>query len=63
MMMSPVLSINKAYSLLIDQESQRSLANFQEFMQVTKGIERTTLYSNKGNGGPSSYFMFKKNQI
>ncbi|XP_070026143.1 uncharacterized protein [Nicotiana sylvestris] len=38
MMMSLVPIINKAYSLLVDQESQKSFANFQQSMLVTEGV-------------------------
>ncbi|XP_070055035.1 uncharacterized protein [Nicotiana tomentosiformis] len=55
MMMSHVPSINKAYSLLVDQESQRNLATCQQSMLVTEGIQSTTLYSNKGNETSGEY--------
>ncbi|XP_019232509.1 PREDICTED: uncharacterized protein LOC109213202 [Nicotiana attenuata] len=47
MIMSPILSINKAYSLLVDQESQRSSANFSHVAQVSETMESTALYSNR----------------
>ncbi|XP_075091953.1 uncharacterized protein LOC142172084 [Nicotiana tabacum] len=63
MMMSHVPSINKAYSLLVDQESQRSLATCQQSMLVTEGIESTALYSNIGNGASGGNYKFKKSQV
>ncbi|XP_070009654.1 uncharacterized protein [Nicotiana sylvestris] len=38
-------SVNKAYFMIIDQESRRNLANFT---QVTGSIESTVLFSNRG---------------
>nr|XP_033515314.1 uncharacterized protein LOC117279818 [Nicotiana tomentosiformis] len=63
MMMSHVPSINKAYSLLVDQESQRSLATCQQSILVTEGIESTALYSNIGNGASGGNYKFKKSQV
>ncbi|XP_075101245.1 uncharacterized protein LOC142176789 [Nicotiana tabacum] len=55
MMMSHVPSINKAYALLVDQESQRILATCQQSMLITKGIESTILYNNRGNEASGGY--------
>ncbi|XP_075106896.1 uncharacterized protein LOC142179903 [Nicotiana tabacum] len=63
MMMSHVPSINKAYSLLVDQESQRNLATCQQSMLVTEGIQSTTLYSNKGNETSGGNYKFEKSQV
>ncbi|XP_075107039.1 uncharacterized protein LOC142180021 [Nicotiana tabacum] len=62
MMMYLVPSINKAYALLVDQESQRSLATCQQSMLITKGIESTTLYSNRENVASGGNYKFKKGQ-
>ncbi|XP_075095160.1 uncharacterized protein LOC142173463 [Nicotiana tabacum] len=48
MMMSPVPNINKAYSLLVDLESQRSLENFTQVVQVAEVPEGTAMFSNRG---------------
>ncbi|XP_016476081.1 uncharacterized protein LOC107797686 [Nicotiana tabacum] len=54
MMMILVPSINKAYSLLMDVESQRNLANFTQMVQMTEVANINALYGNKnptlGNG-------------
>ncbi|XP_070013826.1 uncharacterized protein [Nicotiana sylvestris] len=63
MMMSPLPSINEAYALLVDHESQRSFATYQQSMLITEGIESTTLYSNRGNGDSGGNYKFKKSQI
>lgn len=49
MMMSPVPNINKAYSLLVDLESQKILANFTQVVQGVEVVEGTALYSNRGS--------------
>nr|XP_009783072.1 PREDICTED: uncharacterized protein LOC104231719 [Nicotiana sylvestris] len=63
MMMSPIFSINKAYSLLIDQESQRGLANFTQTNHTTEGIEGVVFYSNKNSTSAGGNFKFRKNQV
>lgn len=63
MMMSPISSINKAYSLLIDQESKWSLANFIQTTQTTEGIEGVVLYSNKNLANISGNFKYRKNKV
>ncbi|XP_019229658.1 PREDICTED: uncharacterized protein LOC109210661 [Nicotiana attenuata] len=47
MMMTRVPSINKAYSLLMDVESQRNLANFTQMVQVTEVNDSTAMYGKK----------------
>ncbi|XP_075087539.1 uncharacterized protein LOC142169564 [Nicotiana tabacum] len=49
MMMTPVPTINKAYSLLVDQESQRNLVSMAQVTQLAEGLESTALYGNKGS--------------
>ncbi|XP_070012657.1 uncharacterized protein [Nicotiana sylvestris] len=64
MMMTPVPSINKAYSLLVDVESQRNLANFTQMMQVTEGNDSTAMYGNKNpNPGTGQFRAQKKTLI
>lgn len=63
MMMYPIPSINKAYSLLIDQESRRILANFTQINQPTEGIEGAVFYSNKNSTSAGGNFKFRKNQV
>ncbi|XP_075099496.1 uncharacterized protein LOC142176264 [Nicotiana tabacum] len=63
MMKYPIPSINKAYSLLIDQESQRSLANFTQTNQTTEGIEGAVFYINKNSTSVCGNFKFRKNQV
>ena len=46
-MMSPILTLNKAYALIIDQENQRTLAS-SVFTSLGL-IEGTSLYSHKSN--------------
>ncbi|KAH0677591.1 hypothetical protein KY290_024491 [Solanum tuberosum] len=45
MMMSPTPSVNKAYSMLIDQESQRALVNFTRGMHIGDTHDGTALLS------------------
>ncbi|XP_009795331.1 uncharacterized protein [Nicotiana sylvestris] len=47
MMMTPVPSINKTYSLLMDAEIQRNLANFTQMVQVIEVNDNTAMYGNK----------------
>ncbi|KAK6794137.1 hypothetical protein RDI58_007590 [Solanum bulbocastanum] len=47
LMMSPIPSLNKAYALLIDQESQRSLASTSS--NSSGMIEGTTMYTHRHN--------------
>ncbi|XP_075080493.1 uncharacterized protein LOC142165993 [Nicotiana tabacum] len=63
MMIYPIPSINKAYSLLIDQESQRSLANFTQTNHTTEGIEGVVFYRSKNSTSTGGYFKFIKNQV
>ncbi|XP_070031786.1 uncharacterized protein [Nicotiana tomentosiformis] len=48
--------INKAYSMLVDQESQRNLANFTQAVQITESLDSTALYSNKVTNNTWSQF-------
>ncbi|XP_070015819.1 uncharacterized protein [Nicotiana sylvestris] len=41
-------NINKAYSLLVDLESQMSLVNFTQLVQVAEVAEGSAMFSNKG---------------
>ncbi|XP_075100457.1 uncharacterized protein LOC142176482 [Nicotiana tabacum] len=63
MMMSPIPSINKAYSLLIDQGSQRSLANFTQTSHIVESIEEVVFYSIKNPTNVGGNFKFRKNQV
>lgn len=47
MMMTPMPTIKKAYSL-VDQESQRNLASMVQVAQLAEGLKSTALYGNKG---------------
>ncbi|XP_055802142.1 uncharacterized protein LOC129871262 [Solanum dulcamara] len=50
LMQSPIPNLNKAFSLVIDHESQRNIAhtNYESFLP--KLIESTALFSQKGSG-------------
>lgn len=63
MMMYPIPSINKAYSLLVDQESQRSSANFSQTVQVSETMESTSLYSNRTSVNSGGNFKQRRNQV
>lgn len=55
LMMSPILTLTKAYALLVDQESQINLVSSSPFHSTL--IEAATIYSQKGpqfNNGASS---------
>ncbi|XP_070045776.1 uncharacterized protein [Nicotiana tomentosiformis] len=54
--MYPTSSVNKTYSIIIDQESQRNLANFTQVSQITELVESTTLFSNKAGYHAGSNF-------
>nr|XP_016458956.1 PREDICTED: uncharacterized protein LOC107782579 [Nicotiana tabacum] len=60
MMMSPMPSIKKAYSLLMDVESQRNLANFSQMMQVAEVADNTALHSNKNPTTGNGHFRAQK---
>ncbi|XP_070006698.1 uncharacterized protein [Nicotiana sylvestris] len=55
-MMHSTLFVNKAYYVIIDQESQRNLANFTQISQVTEAIQSTALFSNKSGNFAGSNF-------
>ncbi|XP_019252665.1 PREDICTED: uncharacterized protein LOC109231458 [Nicotiana attenuata] len=64
MMMTPVPSINKAYSLLMGVESQRNLENFTQMVQVTEANDSTAMYGNKNpNSGTGQFRAQKKTLI
>ncbi|XP_019238037.1 PREDICTED: uncharacterized protein LOC109218155 [Nicotiana attenuata] len=63
MMMHPTPSLNKAYSLIIDQESQMSIANLTQIVQTSELLEGAALYSNKEAGYTGGNLKFKKNQL
>ncbi|OIT35690.1 hypothetical protein A4A49_57273, partial [Nicotiana attenuata] len=63
MMMTPVPTINKAYSLLVDQESQRNLASMAQVTQLAEGLESTALYGNKGPNVTNGSNRQRKNNI
>ncbi|XP_055830969.1 uncharacterized protein LOC129900004 [Solanum dulcamara] len=54
LMMSPIPTLNKAYSMIIDHESQRSLASSSSVSQVAESLEGAAFFSHKG--GSSSGF-------
>ncbi|XP_070032943.1 uncharacterized protein [Nicotiana tomentosiformis] len=62
MMMSPLPSINKAYSLLVDHESQRNLTSTTQVAQVTEALESTAMYSSKNVNNAGNY-KSKKSQV
>nr|XP_009801478.1 PREDICTED: uncharacterized protein LOC104247216 [Nicotiana sylvestris] len=62
MMMSPLPSINKSYSLLVDQESQRNLKSTTQVAQVTKALGSTTIYSSKSVNNTGNY-RSKRSQV
>ncbi|XP_070009690.1 uncharacterized protein [Nicotiana sylvestris] len=62
MMMSHLPSINRAYSMLVDQESQRNLVNMPQVAQVSEALENLAMYSNKGTNNTGSY-KEKRNQV
>lgn len=62
MMMTPVPSINKAYSLIMYVESQRNLANFTQMVQVTEVADITTLYGNKNPTPGNGQFRARRRQ-
>lgn len=62
MMMSHLPSINRAYSMLVDQESQRNLVNMPQVAQVSKALENLAMYSNKGTNNTGSYKQ-KRDQV
>ncbi|XP_019242594.1 PREDICTED: uncharacterized protein LOC109222729, partial [Nicotiana attenuata] len=62
MMMSPLPSINRAYSMLVDQESQRNLANMPQVAQVSEALKNLAMYSNKGTNSTGGYKQ-KRNQV
>ncbi|XP_019231493.1 PREDICTED: uncharacterized protein LOC109212316 [Nicotiana attenuata] len=55
MMMSPLPSINRAYSMLVDQESQRNLATMPQVAQVSEALENLAMYTNKGTNNTGGY--------
>ncbi|XP_016459695.2 uncharacterized protein LOC107783242 [Nicotiana tabacum] len=63
MMMTPVPTINKAYSLLVNQESQRNLASMAQVTQLAKGLESTALYGNKSSNVTSGGYIQRKNNV
>uniref|UniRef100_A0A1U7WJT3 Uncharacterized protein LOC104229298 n=1 Tax=Nicotiana sylvestris TaxID=4096 RepID=A0A1U7WJT3_NICSY len=63
MMMTPVPTINKAYSLLVDQERQRNLVSMAQVTQLAEGLESTTLYGNKGPNVTSGGYRQRKNNV
>ncbi|XP_075085096.1 uncharacterized protein LOC142168328 [Nicotiana tabacum] len=62
MMMSPLPSINKAYSLLVDHESQKNLTSTTQVAQVTEALESTAMYSSKNVNNAGNY-KSKKSQV
>ncbi|XP_019224817.1 PREDICTED: uncharacterized protein LOC109206448 [Nicotiana attenuata] len=63
MMIHPTPSLNKAYSLIIYQESQRRIANLTQIVQTSEHLEGATLYSNNGAGYTGDNLESKKNQL
>ncbi|XP_070021474.1 uncharacterized protein [Nicotiana sylvestris] len=63
MIMAPVPTINKAYSLFVDQESQRNLASMAQVTQLAEGLESTALYGNKGPNVTSGGYRQRKNNV
>ncbi|XP_070009502.1 uncharacterized protein [Nicotiana sylvestris] len=63
MTMTPVPTINKAYSLLVDQENQRNLVSMAQVTQLAEDLESTALYGNKGPNATSGGYRQKKNNV
>ncbi|XP_019266605.1 PREDICTED: uncharacterized protein LOC109244035 [Nicotiana attenuata] len=55
MMMSPLPSINKAYSLLVDHQSQRNLTSITQVAQVTEPLENAALHSSRNVNNAGNY--------
>lgn len=53
LMQTPLPSLNKAFSLIVDHESQRNLAHTGHISPGTKIAESTAFASMKGGGIPS----------
>ncbi|XP_019240254.1 PREDICTED: uncharacterized protein LOC109220255 [Nicotiana attenuata] len=62
MMMSPLPSINKDYSLLVDQESQGNLTSTTQVAQVTETLENIALYSSSSVNNTGNN-KSKRNQV
>ena len=54
MMMRPTPSINKAYAMIISEESRRSLSSSSYSSEIAEG---TTLFSGKGNSNIRSNYQ------
>ncbi|XP_019241987.1 PREDICTED: uncharacterized protein LOC109222031 [Nicotiana attenuata] len=52
LMMSPVPTVNKAYSMIVSEESQRALGKFSQSIDIGNG---TTLFTNKGMNSANNY--------
>ncbi|XP_055831009.1 uncharacterized protein LOC129900060 [Solanum dulcamara] len=52
LMQSPIPNLNKAYSLIVDHESQRNLTSTGRENVVFRVVESTALFSKKGGGAP-----------
>ncbi|OIS96079.1 hypothetical protein A4A49_58596, partial [Nicotiana attenuata] len=63
MMMTQVPTINKAYSLLVDQESQRNLASMAQVTQLAERLESSALYGNKGLNVTNGGYRQRKNNV
>ncbi|XP_075078932.1 uncharacterized protein LOC142164639 [Nicotiana tabacum] len=60
MMMSPTPTINKSYSMIIGEESRRSVANFAQTSIANEGI---AMFSGKGNTQGTSNYKPKRNNL
>nr|XP_016460176.1 PREDICTED: uncharacterized protein LOC107783676 [Nicotiana tabacum] len=62
MMMSPLRSINKSYSLLVNQKSRRNLTSITQVAQVTEALENAVMYSSRNVNNAGNYRP-KRNQV
>ncbi|XP_033510604.1 uncharacterized protein [Nicotiana tomentosiformis] len=60
LMMTPVPSVNKAYSMVISEESQRSLGKFTQAVDLS---DRVALFSNKGSVNSGNNFRPRRNNL
>ncbi|KAH0651745.1 hypothetical protein KY284_031657 [Solanum tuberosum] len=62
-MMSPTPRVNKAYSMLIDQESQRTLVNFTQGMHIGDTHDGTALLSHTRPSHNDVIALFGNNRV
>ncbi|XP_075083407.1 uncharacterized protein LOC142167147 [Nicotiana tabacum] len=60
LMMSSVPSVNKAYSMLFSEKSQRSLGKFTQAINIA---DSTTLFTNKGGVTTRNNYKLRRNNL